>query len=158
MKRKTYNILKIATLPLTVIQNLVGCFVWVFCKLTKGAKLKKIHGYYVFLNPKGHPVYGVSLGLFIFVSEGHQDITTVLHEHGHRIQSIYFGLLYLPLVGLPSALSNIPFFRKHLFKKDKMTTFDYYYCNWWERQADRQGGLLHIVNEQKKELTRIYES
>ena len=41
---------------------------------------------------------GISLGLFIFVS----DTTLCYHEYGHTLQSLILGPLYLPFVGLPS--------------------------------------------------------
>ena len=43
---------------------------------------------------------GISLGLFIFVS----DTTLCYHEYGHTLQSLILGPLYLPFVGLPSLL------------------------------------------------------
>ena len=43
---------------------------------------------------------GVSLGLFIFVS----DERVCYHEYGHSLQSLMLGPLYLPAVGLPSVL------------------------------------------------------
>ncbi|MBP3866239.1 MAG: hypothetical protein J6D25_00310 [Eggerthellaceae bacterium] len=59
----------------------------------------------------------LSLGPFVFMN-GSDDVATALesvdrpllvHEYGHTIQSLFLGPLYLPAVGLPSAIwFNVP--------------------------------------------------
>lgn len=63
----------------------------------------------------------LSLGPFIFL-EGPDDPTIaafgvdqklLAHEYGHTVQSLVLGPLYLPVVGLPSALwLNVPAFSR----------------------------------------------
>lgn len=53
---------------------------------------------------------GVSLGLFVFAPA---DGSLTAHEYGHTVQSLLLGPLYLPVVGLPSALwASLPAFRR----------------------------------------------
>ena len=47
---------------------------------------------------------GISLGLFIFSPECKQPDGLVIHEYGHTFQSLLLGPLYLPVIGIPSAL------------------------------------------------------
>ena len=63
---------------------------------------------------------GISLGNYIFLdADGNYDYITVKHEHGHQIQSLIFGPLYLIVIGLPSIIGNIiniikyKYFRKY---------------------------------------------
>ena len=64
-----------------------------------------------------YPLYSsLSLGPFIFLTDKpprdrggkipHSDIPRrlLVHEYGHTVQSLLLGPLYLPVVGLPSAL------------------------------------------------------
>lgn len=59
----------------------------------------------------------VSLGMFVFIADsaiGHTDSLAnperpslqhiIAHEYGHTVQSALLGPLYLPIMGLPSAL------------------------------------------------------
>ena len=73
-----------------------------------------------------YPLYSsLSLGLFIFITDKpprdrsgqipDPDIPRrlLVHEYGHTVQSLLLGPLYLPVVGLPSALWNhLPFCRR----------------------------------------------
>lgn len=83
---------------------------------------------------KGRRVYlyslknSVSLGNYLFVSKrtANRD-AAIAHEYGHSRQSLYFGWLYLIVIGLPSAL--IPY--------DGMQYYDVF-CEKW---ANRLGGV-----------------
>lgn len=77
-----------------------------------------------------HHRFGVSLGKYIIVYR-YCNLKTVQHERGHQKQSLYLGWLYLPVIGLPSAIGNI----LHRFIK-----FDYYKQP-WEGWADKLGGV-----------------
>lgn len=59
-----------------------------------------VDGIRYFYNPyfKG----GISLGSVIIL--GTRDADSVRHEHGHQLQSLYLGWLYLLVVGLPSLI------------------------------------------------------
>lgn len=92
---------------------------------------------------------GVSLGLFVFVSDkasrymldgreltAEESKTGVrVHEYGHCIQSLMLGPLYLIAVGLPSYLwANLPALRK--FRREKSLS---YYAVYPENWANRLG-------------------
>lgn len=82
---------------------------------------------------------GLSLGRYIFVYDTHR-VQTVMHEHGHQIQSLYLGPLYLIAIGLPSLCGNI---YDRIFHRDweKLRRESWYYSLPWEHWADRLGGV-----------------
>ncbi|MBQ4284331.1 MAG: hypothetical protein IJB96_10450 [Lachnospira sp.] len=69
----------------------------------------------------------VSLGLFIFVTEGRREPRRqmiVVHEYGHCIQSLILGPFYLLFIGLPSMLwCQLKVFER-LRKKKNMSYYD----------------------------------
>ena len=79
---------------------------------------------------------GVSLGNYIFF-DSDRPITkeAIHHERGHQKQSLKYGWLYLFIIGLPSAIGNI---YSRLAHKDNK----WYYSQWWERTADKLGGVV----------------
>ena len=84
---------------------------------------------------------GISLGNYIFLdSDAKITETKIKHEHGHQIQSKYFGPLYLIVIGLPSAIGNI-IDRKFHKDWDKRTKSFWYYSQKWEASADKLGGV-----------------
>lgn len=86
------------------------------------------------------PGWGISLGIYIFMDQ-HYPKKEWVHEFGHSIQSEYTGPVYLPLVGIPSAVFNNLWDR--LFHKnwtwEKRHTW--YYNRYPEKWADRLGGV-----------------
>ena len=97
---------------------------------------------------KGLPTYwsspkinwGVSLGNYIIVRQGEKK-QTIQHEHGHSLQSLKFGPLYLLIVGFPSVVFNNlwdKLFHKKWILNDRMA---WYYSRWPEKQADILGGV-----------------
>jgi hypothetical protein len=92
---------------------------------------------------------GASLGNFILLDELYKQYypekspyrymleNTAKHEHGHQIQSLYFGFLYLLIIGLPSVLNNI---RSRIANKDSK----WYYSRYPEKWADKLGGVERI--------------
>lgn len=76
---------------------------------------------------------GVSLGRYVILHR-HADRNSVLHEHGHQIQSVRQGWLYLLVVGLPSLIGNRIAYYAH---KDDA----WYYAQPWEKRADQLGGV-----------------
>ena len=95
---------------------------------------------YWFYKPKnrfGRFISGVSLGNYIILKTKNE--TTVRHEYGHSVQSRYWGPLYLPVIGLPSAFNNL---WDRLFHKKwpPEKRLKWYYGRWPEKQADRLGG------------------
>ncbi|MBQ3484273.1 MAG: hypothetical protein IJA77_02065 [Clostridia bacterium] len=93
---------------------------------------------------------GVSLGLFVFVSEkasrymlDGRELTEAesrtgvrVHEYGHCIQSLMLGPLYLIAVGLPSYLwANLPPLRK-LRREKGLSYYAVYPENWANRLGE----------------------
>ena len=83
----------------------------------------------------------VSLGLFVFlqgpdgtgVSADDVDGRLLAHEYGHTIQSLILGPLYLPVIGLPSAMwLNMP-----AFTRRRARTGTSYYAFYTERWANK---------------------
>jgi hypothetical protein len=77
--------------------------------------------------------WGVSLGQIIVLGYIY-NYKTVLHEHGHSMQSLYLGPLYLLVIGLPSITFNI-------LGRLGMVNNSKYYDRPWEAWADRLGGV-----------------
>lgn len=75
---------------------------------------------------------GVSLGTIIIISELHCE-TVLKHEYGHCRQSLYFGWLYLIIIGIPSGGMN-------LLTRLKILKPENYYKRWPETWADGLGG------------------
>jgi hypothetical protein len=77
---------------------------------------------------------GLSLGKYIFIPEDNFALykRTLLHELGHSVQSVYFGPLYLIVVGIPSICLN-------LLSRISPTVRSRYYEFWPENQADKLG-------------------
>lgn len=77
---------------------------------------------------------GISLGNTVIVCS--TDLSMVLHEHGHQIQSKMLGPLYLLVIGLPSIIWAM------LYGTVIPMTFNGYYKFYTERSADRLGGVI----------------
>ena len=84
-------------------------------------------------------ISGVSLGEYIVLP--HDNLDTIKHEHGHSIQSLYLGWLYLPVVGIYSAVfCNL---WNRLLHND-WNSYDrhyWYYNRWTESWADMLGNV-----------------
>lgn len=87
---------------------------------------------------------GVSLGAFVLLGEKYKDSeTTVKHEYGHSLQSLFLGPLYLFIIGIPSGLGNL---YDRLFHTSKQgwtweDSYKWYYNQPWEKWADELGGV-----------------
>lgn len=79
---------------------------------------------------------GVSLGNYIILDSAYLNYVglenTIKHEHGHQIQSLYLGPLYLIVIGIPSICGNI---YSKIFHKSS----EWYYNQPWEHWADKLG-------------------
>lgn len=75
----------------------------------------------------------ISLGNFILSNSKLSD-NTIKHEHGHQIQSLYLGPLYLIIVGIPSILRAI---YCNIFHKSA----EWYFSGYPEKWADKLGGV-----------------
>lgn len=75
---------------------------------------------------------GLSLGSYVFLRKGYLEFPMLWeHEYGHTRQSAILGLLYLPVIGLPSLLWAA------LYRPEKGNYYDFY----TERWADKLGGV-----------------
>lgn len=103
-------------------QNLIGFLIITIMKA------KKQNDYYVC------PLFraGVSLGNYIiFDHRIYVNKFSIKHEKGHQKQSLYLGLFYLLIIGLPSIIGNI---LRRFFEFD-------YYKQPWELWANKLGGI-----------------
>ena len=110
-------------------QNLVGLIV------KHVTKAEKRGNHYRFSIKFG----SVSLGEYIFLCPDHwRDITTLKHEHGHRVQSRILGWLYLPLIAIPSMLWAL-YYSKHYdeLKEEGISYYSFYTEKW----ADKIAGI-----------------
>lgn len=105
-------------------QNIAGLFVVLFTK----AKYNKYFDVYI---TKKQTRFNVSLGKYIIVYS--TDNRTVKHEHGHQKQSMYLGWLYLLVIGIPSGIGCFIWTYVHRYD---------YFSTWWERWADKLGGVV----------------
>lgn len=95
---KFLNILKQVGLYIWQLpQNLVGLVVLCFTSNKEKCTVAGIDFYYSKTFPGG-----ISLGKYVII--GSKNENTVKHEHGHQIQSMYLGPLYLIVIGLPSLI------------------------------------------------------
>jgi hypothetical protein len=104
---------------------------------------KKIYSTYDYKTSKVYvlrgPLFGVSLGKYIIISTKHNEIT-VKHEYGHSLQSLYFGPLYLLIIGIPSATMNFISSISYMFFNGKFAAN--YYKRWPESWADKLGEVI----------------
>lgn len=75
----------------------------------------------------------VSLGMFIFVSGGSAEL--ISHEYGHCVQSLILGVLYFPIIGIPSIIWA-GFFRK--FRKKRKIPYESFYTEKWAELLGRK--------------------
>lgn len=85
---------------------------------------------------------GITIGMFTFVDylpagdDAYKD-TTVLHEHGHTLQSILLGPLWVFVIGLPSLI----WAGSKLLGQWRTKHGHNYYWLYTERWADAWGGV-----------------
>ena len=85
---------------------------------------------------------GGSFAAIILLSDDNSSEVTICHEYGHSIQSLYLGWLYLPIIGVYSAvLCNLwdRLFHKGWCRYDRH--YWYYKIRWTEKWADDLGGV-----------------
>lgn len=123
-------------------QNLIGL---ILIGLTKAKKHTALFGdqkinYYI-ANKTRFQWSGVSLGNYIvFANTKSATNNSIKHEHGHQIQSTWYGLLYLIIIGIPSFCGNIYDRSYHIGWKTS-DRLKWYYSQPWEKQADQLGGV-----------------
>jgi len=85
-------------------------------------------------------ISGVSLGRITLLSDNNASEATIRHERGHGRQSTYLGWLYLPIVGIYSAVfCNLwgRWFHRSWAAYDHL--YWYYKTRWAESWADSLG-------------------
>lgn len=125
-----------------LLQNVIGIILIAATKATvKGRVIDgKIIDYYV-SRRFNKTWFGVTLGNYIvFAKDAYADEISVRHEHGHQIQSLQLGPLYLIVVGIPSFVRNIWDRITHKSWTDKQKA-EWYYGHFPEKQADSYGGV-----------------
>lgn len=128
MKMMTEILLYIWQLP----QHIVALCIILWHKIRKSYCKKTEADGVEFYRAKHIGNAAVSLGRYIFIDiDRILTKNTLLHEHGHQIQSKYLGPLYLIIIGIPSAIGNIV---------DRIHRIDYYKQP-WEAWADKLGGV-----------------
>lgn len=135
MKYLQFIILLIWELP----QNILGALLFLFvCAFHKPGI--EVHDRRLLIRCK----LGISLGSFVFwVNEPANAVFKLsevnkFHEFGHSIQSRIFGPLYLPVIGIPSALRAAYAVIFYLITGESWSN---YYCGFPENWADRLGGV-----------------
>ena len=115
MKKLSYGVYMFLQCTWGIIQTLAGL---VFFLISLKYEHSFYHGAIKTLRPD---IGGVSLGMFIFVSDQEEDgfsDKTAVHEFGHTIQSLILGPLYLFTVGIVSGLwCALPYFRRMRLNK-----------------------------------------
>ena len=87
------------------------------------------------------PSWGISLGHYILM-DNHYTPKDWKHEYGHSRQSLYLGPLYLPVIGIASAVFNNLWDRLFHKKWDGKRRIKWYYSRYPEDWADRLGGVV----------------
>ncbi len=91
----------------------------------------------------------MSLGSFIFWSNSNNAVifinaNNIEHEYGHSIQSLFFGPLYLVIIGLPSILKVI---YGSIFFAIRKRKWQNYYKGYPEKWADELGMKYYKGNK-----------
>jgi hypothetical protein len=86
-------------------------------------------------------ISGVSLGEFVLLPERYDVPAVRDHERGHSWQSVFFGPLYLPVIGIPSAVFNNLWDRLFHGSWPAGRRAAWYYGRYPEAWADRLGGV-----------------
>ena len=80
-----------------------------------------------------HRGESASIGLFVFLSDrlhGERKEEVLAHEYGHTIQSLMLGVLYFPVIGIPSAVwCMVPYFERRRERKN-ISYYSFYPEKW----------------------------
>ena len=154
MPKNKKELIKFYLLSFTwgILHTLVGLFVLLFVVLflRKQVDIFMIKGR-IAVNFKDKIFGGVSLGIVYLA--GTRFRKTHMHELGHTIQNIWWGPLFLPVIGIPSIIRAAfwPLIRKRYY--NKYGTYPSYDRIWFEGQATRLG-IKHFEKEVNEALER----
>lgn len=128
-----------------MIRNIL-LYLWQLPQNVAGTFLVWMYGYdkaFPYLGAEVHVCRqfpsGICLGNYIIVKR--DEPVTVAHEYGHHRQSLRWGWLYLPTVGLWSVV-HLLCRRAGIFWKRRSD----YYAVWPENRADKLGGVWRDDN------------
>lgn len=131
---KFNNIYFCLTFTWGILANIAGAFVAATFSIIFKVKPVTQYGRWVFIGGKGWG--GLSLGNFVFLSKTASN-ATLNHEIGHSLQNMFFGPLWLFVVGVPSVVRywyrETSSYKKH---PEKHTDYD---AIWFEAQATGWG-------------------
>lgn len=129
MNRKTFYLLSLTWgLPLTLLGFIVALFLIPFCGLPKKFgwvwyfKIERLSG-------------AICLGLIVLSYTSRTDI--LCHEHGHALQNVEWGFLFLPVIGLPSIIRCI--YRDIYMSVKGFKGLKPYEAIWFEANATDRG-------------------
>lgn len=88
-------------------------------------------------------ISGVSLGRYICINDTNLSLTPS-HKAGHSVQSRYFGILYLIIIGIFSAIGNNLFDRLFHKKWSSIERYRWYYNRFPEKWADELSGISEL--------------
>ena len=125
--------------------NIVGLIAYLICTKIKGYRHQKF-GYsnivYVPWNQGG-----LSMGLFIFMKEGHPDkkwtYNTRIHEYGHTWQCLLLGPLYYIVIAIPSAIWCNCFAN---YRKKNNVSYYKLYCESWANSWGQKFSSMEMIN------------
>ena len=130
--------------------NLVGGIVYLICK-AMGRKSEKFGYAWITYLPWNQG--GLSLGLFIFMKADHPNKTwtynTRIHEYGHTWQCLLLGVLYYPVIAIPSAVW-CNFFEKYR-QKNNVSYYVFYPEKWANAWGQKFSHKKMIFPEPSKE-------
>ncbi|MFC2145012.1 hypothetical protein ACFLQQ_01650 [Actinomycetota bacterium] len=90
---------------------------------------------------------GISLGRFIILNDKYKsNELSIKHEYGHSVQSMYFGWLYLIVIGLPSIIRIL------VWRIRRLKSLDYYKGypeNWANKIGFTKDEYLKILEKLK---------
>ncbi len=125
--------------------NLVGGIAFLICTKIKKRRYSRFGYSYIVYLPWN--AGGLSMGLFIFMKDGHKKkewtYNTRIHEYGHTWQCLLLGPLYYLVIALPSVIwCNC--FQKYREKNN----VSYYklYCESWANAWGQKATKMKMVD------------
>lgn len=130
--------------------NLVGGIIFLICK-AMGRRSEKFGYAWITYLPWNQG--GLSMGLFIFMKDNHPNETwtynTRIHEYGHTWQCLLLGVLYYPVIAVPSAVW-CNFFEKYR-KKNNISYYVFYPEKWANAWGQKFTGKKMVFVDPDKE-------
>lgn len=135
-------------------QVVVGCL---WCIIARPRYLYSHHHVHLFTCRFGG---GVSFGPMAFYDERHREgllsrdprvMPYINHEYGHSLDSRAWGLLYLPVIGMPS---GVHLWVRRWFKA-RWPRLENYYDFYTERRANKKAGIVVVKTPAGRYILRM---